>query len=297
MSGNPVFSCPGDSGDPFVFCENGTYYMTMTGGGGGSDTFVCRTSTDLEHWSEPAVILDLKRDTVWARTNAWAPTMVEQDGRYYFAFCADQQIGIAVGESPLGPFRDLLGHPFVRWEAFGNQSIDPCFFKDDDGKVYLFFGQGKLWAEEILLSPQGARWARPPKCLSDSFYAQCSKRNGHFDITVYNEAPDVVKIGDKYLLTWAIYDVADYRYATRYAWSRKVLGPYVQPKDCLHDNILIQPEGDLVCCGHGCIVEKDGRHYYFYGRYRADRTEPGRELCREEIDFSDPVHPVAHPTH
>ena len=97
MTSNPVFSCPGDSGDPFILQDRGKYYLTMTGGGGcGTDKFVCRVSGDLDTWGEPIVILDLKRDTPWARENAWAPTMVENDGHYYFAFCADQQIGIAV---------------------------------------------------------------------------------------------------------------------------------------------------------------------------------------------------------
>src|SRR6476660_7949270 len=48
-------------------------------------------------------------------------------------------IGVAVSDSPTGPFRDAIGRPLV-----GNNEIDPTVFIDDDGQAYLYWGNPKL---------------------------------------------------------------------------------------------------------------------------------------------------------
>ena len=91
---NPII--PQDAGDPYILKDGDDYYMTASGGGAiGQKGFVCWHSKNLQDWSEPITILEFK-DVCWAEEKAWAPSMVEKDGFYYFAFCADQQIGIAV---------------------------------------------------------------------------------------------------------------------------------------------------------------------------------------------------------
>ncbi len=46
-------------------------------------------------------------------------------------------IGLAVGDSPIGPFKDPLGRPLVA-DGFGD--IDPAAFVDEDGQAYLVWG-------------------------------------------------------------------------------------------------------------------------------------------------------------
>ncbi|MFD7659675.1 hypothetical protein ACFV4N_37360 [Actinosynnema sp. NPDC059797] len=51
-------------------------------------------------------------------------------------------IGVAVGDGPLGPFRDAKGGPLVS-DGTPNSSgldIDPTVFTDDDGQTYLYRG-------------------------------------------------------------------------------------------------------------------------------------------------------------
>ena len=227
--------------------------------------------------------------------------MVEKDGFYYFAFCADQQIGIAVSQSPMGNFRDILGRPLVAKTDYDFQTIDPCFLKDDDGTVYLAFGQGKCMMSKIELSPGSAKFTGEMVCLSEMIYRQFSVNpapgpSGEVK-SIYNEAPDLIKIGDRYLFSWAIYDVLDYRYAMRYAWSRNPMGPYIMPLDYDHDNILLQGRHGITGCGHACITEYKGEYYITYGRHKKDRTRfPGREMCCEKITFLDEDHLIAVPT-
>ena len=84
----------------------------------------------------------------WVRdTRIWAPDINYVDGHYqlYYALGAWAQIfregsGVAVSDSPEGPFRDL--GEVVSFKSTGvTNSIDPALFIDDDGKKYLFIGK------------------------------------------------------------------------------------------------------------------------------------------------------------
>lgn len=77
-------------------------------------------------------MLDLKSDQVaWADGNAWAPCIEEKmvDGKYkyFFYFSGNpvagggKQIGVAVADSPIGPFKDL-GHPIITESPWATDS-------------------------------------------------------------------------------------------------------------------------------------------------------------------------------
>jgi beta-xylosidase len=291
---NPVIQF---GGDPFVLKDGDDYYCSTTSPKNlRQRAFPGYHSKDLVNWSSQKVILDFD-NVSWANGKAWAPSMAKYNGYYYLAFCADQQIGIAVCEDPMGTYRDIIGKPLVKYEQYGFQTIDPCLFVDDDNKIYLLFGQGKCYFVELDISPDGAQFADEPICLSDDLYYQASLNPSIPEIkTIYNEAPDLIKINGKYLFSWAIYDVRDYRYCTKYAWADKVRGPYIQPIDEDHDNILIKGKGSLQCTGHSCIQEFKGEYYVFYGRYIMPRNDYTRELCMDKITFLDEYHLMAIPS-
>jgi hypothetical protein len=85
----------------------------------------------------------------------WAPDCAYNGGKYYFYFCAstrkdsdgnnpkpnDFKIGVAVGDSPTGPFKpepDGIKDPSdPKGYIWGN---DPCVFVDDGGQAYLYWG-------------------------------------------------------------------------------------------------------------------------------------------------------------
>jgi hypothetical protein len=107
--------------DPDVLYSNKTkrYYIYPTSDGftGWSGTyFKTFSSTDLVNWKDEGVILDLEKDVSWAKKNAWAPGIIERkeaDGyKYYYYFCAQQKIGVAVADDPAGPFKDS-GKPLI----------------------------------------------------------------------------------------------------------------------------------------------------------------------------------------
>ncbi|MEO6232433.1 MAG: glycoside hydrolase family 43 protein, partial [Ferruginibacter sp.] len=86
------------------------------------------------------------KDVPWAEKQMWAPDAAEKDGKYYLFFPAKAydgifRIGVAVSESPEGPF---IPQP----EAIKNSfSIDPAVFKDEDGAYYMYFGG--IWGGQL----------------------------------------------------------------------------------------------------------------------------------------------------
>jgi hypothetical protein len=85
-------------------------------------------------------------DVPWAEKQMWAPDAVEKDGKYYLFFPAKAydgifKIGVAVSDSPVGPFK---AEPNAIEKSF---SIDPAVFKDDDGSYYMYFGG--IWGGQL----------------------------------------------------------------------------------------------------------------------------------------------------
>jgi hypothetical protein len=91
------------------------------------------------------VALDVK-DVPWAERQMWAPDAACKDGKYYLYFPAKRpdgifQIGVAISDSPTGPFR-------AEPEAIrGSYSIDPAVFQDKDGAFYMYFGG--IWGGQL----------------------------------------------------------------------------------------------------------------------------------------------------
>jgi len=98
-----------------------------------------------EEVTDHGVAMDIK-DITWAGRQLWAPDAAEKGGRYYLYFPAKDKedvfrIGVAVGDSPQGPFKPEAT------PIEGSYSIDPAVFKDSDGKYYMYFGG--IWGGQM----------------------------------------------------------------------------------------------------------------------------------------------------
>ena len=113
------------------------------------EDYYAYSTTDLCHYKDEGLIFEPFKQTTWAKKYAWAPDCIEKNGKYYFYFPTDQDhIGVAVGNTPVGPFKDPLGKPLVSRNSPGiaapRDFIDPAVFIDDDGTGYLLVGQNAL---------------------------------------------------------------------------------------------------------------------------------------------------------
>lgn len=291
---NPIIS--GYHADPYVYQDGNDYYMVLTSEREGDAVFHCYHSQDLEHWSQPAEILNVTQELSWASSLAWAPSLVKYDGYWYFVFVAEHKIGIAVCDTPMGHYRDILDAPLIAKGEHGEYTIDPSFFQDEDGKVYLLWGNGKCLISQISLSPTEAKLVGEVKNLSDDFYWQRSQDSRKPDNSLFCEAADLTRYQGRYLLTWSCYDTRDYRYCIRYAWADRVTGPYIQPLDEDHDNVLVHSRGKIQCTGHGHPVHKDGGLVLVYHRFALPRNGYHREVCCDPVVFLDEEHITVIPT-
>ncbi|MDF2441256.1 MAG: hypothetical protein JWN98_2240, partial [Abditibacteriota bacterium] len=146
-SGNPVF--PGWYADPEVAVFDKRYWIYPTYSAPYDqqlfmDAF---SSADLVNWiKHPRIV-----DTVaikWARRAMWAPSVIAKDGRYFLFFSANDiqndnelgGIGVAVADTPAGPFKDYLGKPLLDQIHNRAQPIDQFVFQDKDGQYYMIYG-------------------------------------------------------------------------------------------------------------------------------------------------------------
>jgi beta-xylosidase len=146
-AGNPVLD--GWYADPeaLLFEDRYWIYPTYSAPYHEQVFFDAFSSPDLVHWTKHPRILDTMR-VAWADSAMWAPSAIEKDGRYYFFFAANDiqrdgavgGIGIAVSDSPAGPFEDYLGKPLIDRFINGAQPIDQFVFRDVDGQYYIVYG-------------------------------------------------------------------------------------------------------------------------------------------------------------
>ncbi|UEG52250.1 family 43 glycosylhydrolase [Mucilaginibacter daejeonensis] len=104
------------------------------------------STTDMVNWTDRGARLSLN-DFKWASKDAWAGQCIERNGKFYWyvpvnAKNGGMSIGVAVGDSPTGPFKDALGKPMI---TGGWGYIDPTVFIDTDGQAYLYWGNPHLY--------------------------------------------------------------------------------------------------------------------------------------------------------
>ncbi len=218
-SADPVFTAHGNpiitdiyTADPDAFVHGGRLYLDVDHDEAplGVNDFVMRewrvySTDDLVHFTDHGVRMTLA-DFAWADRNAWAPQMIERDGRFFWyvparkAVDGSMAIGVAVADNPLGPFRDALGHPLIDNTLANHSSfdIDPTVLIDDDGQAYIYWGSfsspraaklkpNMIELEELDLGGGGATGPRVPGRIGNAV-----KLNGIAD---YVDLPDGIVSG------------------------------------------------------------------------------------------------------
>lgn len=137
--------------DPHIHIFEGKAYLYATHDAPGyEDGFHME---DWQIWSSENLV-DWKLETIvhpedfycGALNQCWAVDAACRNGRYYLYYSTgDWGVGVAVSESPAGPFEDALGKALVdyRVHPVGVPKWDPCVFQDDDGNAYLIVGTCK----------------------------------------------------------------------------------------------------------------------------------------------------------
>ncbi len=151
MSQNPVIQT-NFVADPAPMVHDGTVYLYTTHDEDKTinnfftmNDWRCYSSKDMVNWTDHGAVFSYTGFT-WSRGDAWAGQCIYRNGKYYFYVPVNQKnggnaIGVAVSDSPTGPFRDALGSPLL----VGYGYIDPTVFIDDAGQAYLYWGNPHLY--------------------------------------------------------------------------------------------------------------------------------------------------------
>jgi len=144
---NPILS----GADPHALVLSNTVWVYPTWSDNWrAPRFFAFSSTNGTDWQRHGPVLDFANvKWIWddggELHHAWAPSVLANNGHFYFYYSVGPQhptpsrIGVAVGDSPAGPFRDS-GKPLLTG-GDGFEAIDPMVFADPkSGTTYLYAG-------------------------------------------------------------------------------------------------------------------------------------------------------------
>jgi len=227
--------------DPFIYCEDGTYYLYGTGAADG--IAVC-TSTDLEHWSWPEgepMYLALSKENSYGEKWFWAPEVYRIGDTYYMYYSAEEHFCVATASSPLGPFVQAEKAPMRE-----KKGIDNSLFIDDDGTPYLLFVNfndgNEIWMAEL---QSDLLHIKPG---TERFIIRMSQEWEEVWPSV-NEGPSIVKHGGIYYLTYSANSYESPMYGVGYATAASMAGPWTK----YEGNPVLQSAGGLEGVGHHAL--------------------------------------------
>jgi len=258
--------------DPAIRAFGDTYYIYPTSDRPNWNTneFAVWSSKNLVDWKKEGVFMDLHKEVDWADNKAWAPDCIEKDGKYYFYFCGEGSIGVAVADSPTGPFEEVLGRPLVDNAKIRTYSIDPHAFIDDDGQAWLYFGNGTPTA-----------WK-----LNDDMVS-FDGEPVEFPLREFREGIVVFKRGGRYYFMWSIDDARSPDYRVGWGWSDSPTGPVTSPEK---DFIVLRQNGNARGTAHHSVVKVPGTDRWYVAYHR--HAVPGgggykRQVCLARMEFND----------
>ena len=280
-AGNPVF--PGWYADPegIIFSDQYWIYPTYSAPYDKQVFLDAFSSPDLVTWTKHSRVLDTA-SIKWAKRAMWAPSVIEKKGKYYLFFGANDiqsdkeigGIGVAVADTPEGPFKDHLGKPLIDKFHNGAQPIDQFIFKDANGQHYLIYG--------------GWRHCNIAR-LNDDFTGFVPFEDGTTfkEITPegYVEGPFMFIRNGKYYFMWSEGGWTGPDYSVAYAIADSPFGPFKRV-----NKILQQDPKIATGAGHHSVIQVAGKDQWYIVYHRRPLTETdgnSRETCIDGMHFDE----------
>jgi len=229
------------------------------------------SSANMVNWKEHPTPLNAT-DFLWASGDAWAAQVIERNGKFYWYVTVEhgsipgKSIGVAVADSPVGPFKDALGKALITNDMTTDQTqiswddIDPTVYIDDDGQAYLYWGNTACY------------WAK----LKENMI-ELDGEIHTVDLPSFTEAPWIHKRGDWYYLSYAY----QFPEKTAYAMSKSIVGPWE------YKGILNELAGNSNT-NHQAIIEFKNNWYYIYhtGGIQPNGGSFRRSVCIDELNYN-----------
>lgn len=293
-------------GDPSALVVDDTLYLyvghdTASGESYVMPEYLCYSTKDMKEWKYEGVMLKMT-DVSWGDNNsAWAGQVARHydkasgKDKYYMYFCSwdntasgKQSIGVAVADSPTGPFVDigqsLVKGTFTTEESSGWNDIDPTVWieEDENGEEhrYLAWGNSKYYI-----------------CELNEDMVSVKDRDGDGQITFkndvrikpnpdsYTEAPWIYRRRDENGKAYG-----DYYLFYAYGWREQMA--YATTDDLMEGRYSFQ---DVVMkatatsnTNHMAVVDFLGKTWFIYHNGSLPHGSGFRRVaCVEEVKFYD----------
>lgn len=149
----------------YLYVGHDEYYEGQDTAHGGKEfnitEWLCYSTKDMQTWTDHGVVLK-PTDFKWGIGEAWAAQVIEHDGKFYYYTTVQagepynsKAIGVAVSDSPTGPFTDAIGKPLVTDDMTPNgprgwwNDIDPTALIDENGQAWLSWGNGTCFLAKL----------------------------------------------------------------------------------------------------------------------------------------------------
>lgn len=238
----------------------GTYAYRM-------NEWLCFSSKDLIQWFEHPVPLAPKT-FAWAKADAYASKVIERNGKFFWyvavtpTHAQGKAVGVAVADSPTGPFTDALGSALISSGSHlvpGSDNFDPSAIIDDDGQAYIFWGKNVCYYAKLKSNMIGLQGEIKQIELPDFMEGvHVHKRNNWYYLSYGYGFPE--KVG--------------------YAMSQNINGPWE------FKGILNELAGNCET-NRPAILDFKGRSYFFYhnGALRGGGSHR-RSICIDYLNYN-----------
>jgi beta-xylosidase len=283
--------------DPMIIADDDGAWWAFATNGNGVNIQTLR-STDLISWEPMPDALPALPD--WTRGgDVWAPEVARGAGGKWLMYYTTpapsdrgdiQCVGLAIADSPGGPYVDSSDQPLV-CETDDGGSIDAHPFTAADGTRYLYWKNDgnrigvDTWISVQQLDPTGTTVVGDPTRLI--------KQDQPWEGSLV-EAPFVVEASGTYWLFYSAnaYDSADY--AVGVAKATSPTGPFAK----LPDPVLVSNEV-TAGPGHCAIFAVGDQLWMVYHAWSPDSVGsdfPGRTMWLSEVEVSADQVRVTPPT-
>ncbi len=262
------------------------------------------SSADMVNWTDHGTPLSLGSFT-WADDRAWAPQCVERDGKFYFYIPAHSNlsggmaIGVAVSDSPTGPFRDAIGKPLFDNGSWDN--IDPTVMVDDDGQAWIFWGNPNIYYARLNRDMISFDGEVKVVNQTEEGFGSPSPRERKRDVKYkdfYTEGPWIMKApnnqttkqpNDQYFLLYAAGGIPEH---IAYSSAPSPEGPWTYRGE------IMPQENTGSFTNHCGVATLKGHNYFFYHTGKLPGGGGfGRSVAVEEFNYNaDGSFPIIHHT-
>lgn len=232
------------------------------------------SSTDMKSWVPHGTVMK-PTDFEWSSGNAWASQVIEKDGKFWFYTTTmhgppinRDAIGVAVSDSPIGPFRDAKGSALVvdsmtptPEDPHDWDDIDPTAFTDDDGTTWLSWGNNHLYLAKL----------KPNMIELDGPIRELYLPN-------FTEGPWIHKREDLYYLTYACFAHQNMWEKICYSTAPEIKGPWTYRG-------IITGQNEHSYTIHPAIIEYQNQWYFFYHTGQLSIGEESGAIGRRAVSI------------